>query len=75
MENCDAHLHKKSTSSLTSFLKYYKDFANLLFWVIWTGLALPTKINGINLEDSLMHICMQKIKFIPPFFFEILQCS
>ena len=46
IENCDVHLHKKSTSSPTSFLRYCKDFANLLFWIIWTGLAMPTKIKG-----------------------------
>ena len=66
-------LCKKSISSLTSFLGYCKDFANFLFWVIWAALAMPTKINGINLYDSLMFICMQEINFIPPFFFEILQ--
>ena len=48
-ENCDAQLHKKSPSSLNSFLRYSKDFANLLFWVIWAGLAMPTKINSIKL--------------------------
>ena len=26
---------QKTTSSLPSFLRYYKDFANLLFWVLW----------------------------------------
>ena len=49
IDNCDARLHEKSTSFLTSFFRYYKDFANFLFWVIWAGLAIPTKINGINL--------------------------
>ena len=34
---------------------------------------MSTKINGINLKDSLMFICKQKINFIPPFFFEIQQ--
>ena len=33
--NFDVYLHaKKSTSSLTSFLRYFKEIANLLFWVI-----------------------------------------
>ena len=45
---------------LASFLRYYIDFANLLFWVIWACLAMPTKINQINLWESLMFICMQK---------------
>ena len=74
IDNCDARLHEKSTSFLTSFFRYYKDFVNLLFWVIWAGLAIPTKINGINLQNSLMLIYMQKkINFISTFFFEILQ--
>ena len=42
------------------FLRYCKDFANLLFWA---GLTTPTKIKGINLQDSLMFIYMQKITF------------
>ena len=36
IENCDNHLHKKSTLSLTFILRYCKDFADLIFWVIWT---------------------------------------
>ena len=51
-------LHKKSTLSLTFFLRYCKDLTDLLFWVIWAGLAIPNKINGINLYDSLMFIYM-----------------
>ena len=38
-------------------------------------LALPIKIDGINLYDSLMFICKQKINFIPSIFFEIMQRS
>ena len=33
VENFDVYLHKRSTSYLTSFLKYCKYFANLLIWV------------------------------------------
>ena len=40
----------------------------MLFWVIWAGLAMATKINGSNLWDSLMFIRMWKIKFTPLFF-------
>ena len=43
----------------TSFLWYHKDFANLLFWVIWACLITSTKINRISLKESLMFICMQ----------------
>ena len=35
---------KKSTSSLTSFLRYCKDIANLLFWELWECLTIPIKI-------------------------------
>ena len=34
---------------------------------------MPTKINGINLYDSLVFIFMQKIIFFPHLFREILQ--
>ena len=40
---------KKSTSSLNSFLKYYKEIANLLSWVIWAGLDTHTWNNNSNL--------------------------
>ena len=35
-------MQKKSTLSLTSFLRYCKEIANLLFWVIWACLATHT---------------------------------
>ena len=35
---------KKSTSSLTSFLRYCKDITNLLFWEFWECLTIPIKI-------------------------------
>ena len=37
----------KSTSSLTFFLRYCKEKANLLFWVIWVCLATPKVIGSI----------------------------
>ena len=49
------------------------DFANLLFCIIWACLPILTKINSINLQESLTFVCMQKINLIPYFFFEILQ--
>ena len=33
---------KKSTSSLTSFVRYCREIANLLFWVLWACLATNT---------------------------------
>ena len=35
---------QKSTSSLTSFLRYCKDIVNLLFWQLWECLTIPIKI-------------------------------
>ena len=60
IENLDAHLYKNSTSSLTSFLRYHKYFANLLFWVIWASLAMLTKINNINLYERLIFSACKK---------------
>ena len=59
----------KKSLSLTSFLKYYKDIANLLFWVLWLHLTTPTKSNSTNLQETLMFICKQKINLIPQFFY------
>ena len=63
---------KKSSSYLPSFLWFCKDIANLLFWVLWACLAMASKNNGINLLKTLMFIFMQKIKFTPHLFLEIL---
>ena len=41
-------------------MRYCSDFADLLFGVYWGSLAMPTKTNGINLQESLMFICIQK---------------
>ena len=40
---------QKINFPLTSFLKYCTDFAIWLFWVIWVGLVMHNKINGINM--------------------------
>ena len=43
VENFDIYFQaKKSYLSLT-FLKHHKNIANLLFWIIWTQLAMPNK--------------------------------
>ena len=59
---------KKSTSSLTFFLRYCKDFANLLFWKPWKSLTIPIKNHSINLQETFILICMQQINFIIHFF-------
>ena len=43
-------------------------FYKLDIWCNWC-LAMPTKINSINLQGNVMFICMQKFNFIPSFFF------
>ena len=53
----------------TSFMRYCKYFANLLFWVLLAGMAILNKINGM----SLMFIWRQNINFTPPCSFSILQ--
>ena len=65
--------YKKSTSSLTSFIRYCKEIENLLFWVIWGCLVTHTKSDSINLKKPLTFICRQKINFILDIFLEILR--
>ena len=45
---------KKWAPSLTSFLRYCKDIANLLLWVIWECLIMPTSNDSITLKETLM---------------------
>ena len=65
VEKFDVYLHKKWTSSLTSFLKYCKDLAKLLFWVLCARLAHQNRKFDFYLYA--------KINFTPPFFLKILQ--
>ena len=44
------YLHAKN--HIYSFLKYYKDITNLLFWVLWASLAMPTKSNSTKLKET-----------------------
>ena len=55
---------KKSTSSLTSFLRYCEDITNLLFLRTLEMLGHPHQNHSINLQQAFMLICMQKINFI-----------
>ena len=48
--NADVYLDgQKSISSLTSFLRYCKDIANLLFWEVWECLTISIKNHSINM--------------------------
>ena len=62
--------HKSNFIPHSSFLRYQKDFPNLLFWVIWACLAMPTKINNTNLD---VHLHAKNKLDLSLFFFEILQ--
>ena len=64
---------KKSTSLLTSFLRYYRDIGNLLLWVIWAWAVMLINTGSLNLYEIWMFICMEKTKFIPPLFLKIMQ--
>ena len=44
----------KLTSSLTSFLTYCKEIANLLVWVIWICLDTHISNDGINLKKPCL---------------------
>ena len=71
--NFNVYLHaKKKTSTLTSFLRYRKDIANLLFWQLWECLPIPIKIIlSICSKLSCLSEC-KKINLIAQFF-KILQ--
>ena len=66
---------KKLTSSLTPFLNCWKGKANLLLWKLWECLTIAINNYSINLEETFMLICMQKVNFITYFFLKILQRS
>ena len=51
---------KKWTSSLTSFLKYWKEIANLLIWVFCICLFTHTQNDSNSLEKTLYFICRPK---------------
>ena len=55
---------KKSYLSLTSFLKYYKDIANLLFLVFWVCFALPNINDSTTLQENLIPlVLLEKLVF------------
>ena len=68
---------KRSSSPFTISLRYYKEIVNLLFWVLWTCLAMQTQRDTMNLYKTFMFICRQKTNFtLPPppnAFLEIMQ--
>ena len=76
VENFDVYLHAKtkSTSSVTSFLRYYKDIANLIFWKLWECLTISMKnIVSISSKVFCLSACEKKSTSITYFFLKILQ--
>ena len=61
---------QKNQLQCTSFLRYFKKIANLLFWVIWACLNTHTQY---QYERTFMFIYRLKIGFILHVFLEILQ--
>ena len=49
VEKFDVYLHKEPILSLTYSLRYCKEFANLIFWVLWTWVTMPSKSDSIYL--------------------------
>ena len=64
---------QKSTSSFTFSLRYSRDIANLLFWVLWACLDSHTQSDTVNLQVTFMSISRLKINFITLIFLEKLQ--
>ena len=64
--------YKKSTSFLTSFLRYCKDIANLLFSELWECLTIPIKIK-VSIYQKPYSYRHEKINFITHFFLKTLQ--
>ena len=63
---------QKMNSIPNLFLRYCKDIANLLHWVLWECLIMSINNDSITLSETLMpkilkstlmFICMQKINF------------
>ena len=48
-------LAKKQTPWLTFFLRYCKDIANSLLWLLWECLIMPINNDSITLQETLMH--------------------
>ena len=44
----------------------------MLFWELWECLTIPIRNHSINLSETFMLICMQKINIISLFFYKIL---
>ena len=70
---------KESNLPYKFYMRYCKDIAHLLFWVLWKCLAMHTQSDIINLQKNFVSICrikknhLQKINFIPHVFRQILQ--
>ena len=59
-------LDKRSSSSLTFSLRYYKDIVKLFFWVLWSCLTTQTQSDTINLSKTFAHLQAKKTTSPPP---------
>ena len=64
---------KKSTSLLTYFLRYCKEIANLLYWVIWACLTNIPRII-VSIWINLWHLSAGK-KSVSSFTFSLRYCK
>ena len=59
-----------------AFLQKLQRYTNFLFWLLWTWLDNHIRIGSINLQKTLLFICMPKMNLIKfnkiQFFLEIL---
>ena len=62
----------KSASSVNFFLRYCKEIANLLFWVIWAHLTTPKRIVSI---EEIFDVYLQAKNQLPFFPFSLRYCN
>ena len=61
----------KSTPSPIFLSRYCKDIYKLIFGVLCVCLVTHTQNDSINLQKTLMFICLPKMNLIIPFFLDI----
>ena len=71
-EYLEAYIWKNQFHLLLLSRDTAKILQTFFFRALWARLAILANIDNINLQKGLF-ICMQKVNFMPPFFFEILQ--
>ena len=72
--NFDVYLHAKNQLHISFLILHIVKtmIATLLFWELWECWRSSIKNHSINLKETFILICMQKINFITHFFPKIL---